>query len=90
MKSFTLLSLVLILSLSFGCTRKVDNPQAAREATMTNDQMEQKIQSRINSNPDLAAAKISVNADAKENPGLSHLKLSGTKLWNLPAARKLA
>jgi osmotically-inducible protein OsmY len=74
MKRFALLSVVLILSLSFGCTRKTENTQAARETTMTNDQMEQKIQSRINSNPDLAAAKISVNADAKEN----RVTLSGT------------
>ena len=74
MKSFALLSLVLILSLSFGCKRNMDNPQAARETMMTNDQMQQKIESRINSNPDLAAAKISVDADAKEN----RVTLSGT------------
>src|SRR5262245_16279044 len=74
MKSFALLSLVLILSLPFGCTRNMDNTQAARETRMTDDQMEQKIQSRINSNPDLAAAKLSVDADAKEN----RVTLSGT------------
>ena len=74
MKSFAVLSLVLILSLPFGCKRSTDNTQAARETTMTDDQMEQKIQSRINSNPDLAAAKVSVDADAKEN----RVTLSGT------------
>src|SRR5262245_33939187 len=74
MKTFFLLSLVLLLSLPFGCTRKAENPQAAKEATMTNDQLEQKIQSRINSNPDLNAAKLSVSADSKQN----RATLSGT------------
>jgi osmotically-inducible protein OsmY len=50
-----------------GCSERGSTTAASAPSGMTNSELEQAIQSRLNSDPELAAAKIKVDADAKEN-----------------------
>ncbi|MCU1335675.1 MAG: osmY [Bryobacterales bacterium] len=57
-----------------GCSERGSTTAASAPSGMTNSELEQAIQSRLNADPDLAAAKIKVDADAKANK----VTLSGT------------
>lgn len=74
MKKFCMICLLLLVSLQFGCTRDIDRTEAAKETRITDNQLEEKVMARINSNPDLKADHISVDADAEHN----RVTLSGT------------
>jgi len=65
------------MSLQVGCNKPQETTtQAAREPAprMTNSDLQKQIESRINSDADLKAANLSVDADANRN----HATLSGT------------
>jgi hyperosmotically inducible protein len=75
MKQVFVLVLLLCLSFQVACTKGPGATQAAREErTLTDSQLKDQIQDRINSDPDLRAANLSVNADADKNMAT----LSGT------------
>ena len=57
-----------------GCSQTGSTTSANSPATMTNSDLERAIQSSLNANPDLQAAKLDVDANAKDNTAT----LSGT------------
>jgi osmotically-inducible protein OsmY len=75
MKRLLLVSLMVLVSLQISCTRDTDfTTEAAREPAMTNSDLQQQIQTKINSDAALNAARLSVRADADRNTAT----LSGT------------
>jgi hyperosmotically inducible periplasmic protein len=70
MKQVFVLVLLLCLSLA-ACTK---GPEAAREPTLTDSELKDHIQERLNSDADLRAADLGVSADAERNMAT----LSGT------------
>ena len=76
MKQLFVLVLLLCLSFQVACTSKSPgSTQAAREErTLTDSQLKDQIQDRINSDAELRAADLSVKADADHNMAT----LSGT------------
>src|SRR5262249_50540457 len=63
MKHVLLVCLLICLSLP-ACTRGTESTQAAREPRMTDSDLKNKIESRINSDPQLRDANLSISADA--------------------------
>ena len=78
MKRLSLFCLIVFMSLQVvGCnTNRDTTTQAAREPApkMTNSNLQKQIESKINSDAELRAAKLSVEADVNRN----HATLSGT------------
>lgn len=78
MKRLSLFCLIVLMSFQVvGCnTNRETTTQAAREPEpkMTNSDLQKQIESRINSDAELRAAKVSVDADVNRN----HATLSGT------------
>ena len=77
MKRLSLFCFIVFMSLQVGCNKSQDvTTQAAREPvpTMSNSDLQKQIESRINSDPELKAANLSVDADVNRN----HATLSGT------------
>jgi hyperosmotically inducible protein len=66
MKHLVLVVLLVCLPLP-ACTRGNESTQAAREPRMTDSDLKNKIESRINSDPQLREADLSVSADADKN-----------------------
>ena len=62
MKTLVSLGLAIVISLSLGCNRETGH--AAGES---NSDMQQRIQSRLNTDAELTAAKLNVEADAANN-----------------------
>ena len=71
MKQVFVLVLLLCLSFQVACTR---GPEAARETRLTDSELKDQIQERLNSDADLRAANLDVSADAEHNM----VTLSGT------------
>jgi hyperosmotically inducible periplasmic protein len=70
MKQFLVLSLLLCLSLAAGCKndRNVTTTEAAREpARMTDRDLEDQIEAKLNADPQLRAADLSVDTDVDRN-----------------------
>src|SRR5215813_13932069 len=61
------LVVLLVCSPLAACTRGNESTQAAREPRMTDSDLKNKIESRINSDPQLRDADLSVSADADKN-----------------------
>lgn len=75
MKQLFVLVLLLCVSFQVACTKTPDSTQAAREErTLTDSQLKDQIQERINSDAELRAADLSIKADAEHNMAT----LSGT------------
>jgi osmotically-inducible protein OsmY len=75
MKQFILLSLLICLSLQVACTRGTQSTQAAREErALTDTDLKNEIQAKINSDAQLRDSNLSVAADADRNSAT----LSGT------------
>ena len=75
MKQLFVLVLLLCLSFQVACTKSPGSTQAAREErTLTDSQLKDQIQDRINSDAELRAADLSIKADADHNMAT----LSGT------------
>jgi len=69
MRKIELLCIAIAVSLIVGCNRETG--QAAGE---TNADMKQRIESKINTDTELSAAKLTIDADAVQN----HVAISGT------------
>jgi hyperosmotically inducible protein len=70
MKSLLVLVLVGCMSLAVGCSGERDNTtEAAREtgAMMTDSELKDKIQKRINADPEMKTADLSIDADSSRN-----------------------
>jgi osmotically-inducible protein OsmY len=77
MKSLLLLVLVGCLSVSVGCSGERDyTTEAARETgtTLSDSELKDKIQKRINADPEMKTSDLSIDADANRNA----VMLSGT------------
>jgi osmotically-inducible protein OsmY len=67
MRKFLILSLTLAVSLSFGCADREQRSEAAAEPTMTDHDLEQRVEAQLNTNADLDRLDLSVDADAERN-----------------------
>jgi hyperosmotically inducible periplasmic protein len=67
MKKSLILSLLFVVFLQIGCSRDQDGIEAAREPALTDDQLEQQIETQFSSDPALKDANLSVDADAERN-----------------------
>ena len=65
MKNALILSLMLFVALSFGCSRDREDVEAAGEPVMTDSELERRVENQINDNPSLR--DVSVDADAEQN-----------------------
>ena len=77
MRRLSVFCFIVFMSSLVGCNKEQETTtQAAREPvpTMSNSDLQKQIESRINSDADLKAADLSVEADANRN----HATLSGT------------
>ena len=76
MKQLLILSLLVCVALQAGCARGNESTQAAREPgrTMTDSELKDQIQAKIDSDPQLRDANLSISADADRNMAT----LSGT------------
>ena len=77
MRRLSVFCFIVFMSLLVGCNKEQETTtQAAREPapTMSNSDLQKQIESRINSDADLKAADLSIEADANRN----HATLSGT------------
>jgi hyperosmotically inducible periplasmic protein len=75
MKQLFVLALLLCLSLQVACTRGPASTEAAREErTITDSELKDQIEARINSDAQLRAANVDIDADADRNM----VTLSGT------------
>jgi hypothetical protein len=64
-----LISLGFLVLLGFlaGCSQTGNTTSASAPNAMTDSDLQQAVQSRLNSDPELNAAKLDVDADAKDN-----------------------
>src|SRR5262249_57054907 len=76
MKQLMLAGLLVCFSFQIGCTRgRESTTQAARETgRMSNSDLQKKIETQLNSDPQLRDANLSLNADTDSN----RVTLSGT------------
>jgi len=63
------ISLGLLVTLGFlaGCSQTSTTTSASGPSAMTDSDLQKAVQARLNADPDLNAAKLDVDADAKEN-----------------------
>ena len=61
----------ILLTLGFlvmaGCSQTESTTSANAPSVMTNSELEQAVEARLNSDPELSAAKLDVDADSKDN-----------------------
>lgn len=64
-----LISLGFLVLLGFlaGCSQTGNTTSTSAPSTMTDSDLQQAVQSRLNSDPELNAAKLDIDADAKDN-----------------------
>jgi hyperosmotically inducible periplasmic protein len=74
MKQVYMLVLLLCLSFQAACNREPGSTQAARESNLTDSELKDQIQQRLNADADLRAANLDVSADVEDNM----VTLSGT------------
>ena len=69
MRRLFLVGLLVCLSLQVACTQGTESTQAAREqrTTVTNSDLQKQIQDKLNADPQLRDANLSVSADADRN-----------------------
>ena len=69
MRRLRLVCLLVCLSLQVACTRGEESTQAAREQrpTVTSSDLQKQVQAKLDSDPQLRDAKLSVSADADHN-----------------------
>jgi len=66
MRTATILISVGFLIMA-GCSQTGNTTSASAPSAMTDSELEQAVQARLNSNPELQAAKLDVDANAKDN-----------------------
>ena len=68
MRRLLLVGLLVCLSLQVACTRGTESTEAAREQrTLTSSDLQKQVETKLNSNPQLRDANLSVSADADRN-----------------------
>jgi len=68
-KPTVFISLGLLVTLGFlaGCSQTGNPTSASAPSAMTDSDLQQAVQSRLNADPELNAAKLDVDADARDN-----------------------
>ncbi len=74
MRNFLILSLLLAVSMQFGCAREEPTTQAAGEPVLTDNDLERQVESQMRTDPRLVLSEVSIDADADQNM----VTLSGT------------
>jgi len=68
MRRLLLVGLLVCLSLQVACTRGTESTEAAREQrTLTSSDLQKQVETKLNSDPQLRDAHLSVSADADRN-----------------------